>query len=302
MAHQRLIEPGVLLVVTARVDGQLTPQPGRAADRGWRPVAIDDVALPESRGPRSRRSGAVAQHRHHPRWNRRRGEAARSRPGRRGPRCSDPLLRCGRRARMETRRAVVPSLPNRDRGCDGIRYAQSGDQHVARWPSRQEFLRRATSATRVGEPEPVLDLFGGRQPPNHARPVRSRIAQRQRHRVLAVASADASFRGRLCRAWTPQTDARWRTPSSAALTHETSGPNACPCRVSGGLGRGAQPPAGGSLGHSRLRDGCCVRVVLRRSESVALETRTRASAGGVAGGQDMRGTHGWSGYMVATVV
>jgi hypothetical protein len=40
-----------------------------------------------------------------------------------------------------------------------IRYAPSGDQHVARWPAREEFVRRETSATSVGEPEPVSDLF-----------------------------------------------------------------------------------------------------------------------------------------------
>jgi hypothetical protein len=40
-----------------------------------------------------------------------------------------------------------------------IRYAKSGDQHVTRWPAREEFVRRATSPTSVGEPEPVSDLF-----------------------------------------------------------------------------------------------------------------------------------------------
>jgi hypothetical protein len=40
-----------------------------------------------------------------------------------------------------------------------IRYAKSGDQHVARWPACVEFVRRATSPTSVGEPEPVTDLF-----------------------------------------------------------------------------------------------------------------------------------------------
>ena len=40
-----------------------------------------------------------------------------------------------------------------------IRYARSGDQHVARWPACVEFVRRATSPTSVGEPEPVTDLF-----------------------------------------------------------------------------------------------------------------------------------------------
>jgi hypothetical protein len=40
-----------------------------------------------------------------------------------------------------------------------IRYAPSGDQHVARWPSGTEFVRRATSPTSVGVEEPIVDLF-----------------------------------------------------------------------------------------------------------------------------------------------
>ena len=43
-----------------------------------------------------------------------------------------------------------------------IRHAPSGDQYVARWPSRTEFVRRETSATSVGSPEPVADLFDRR--------------------------------------------------------------------------------------------------------------------------------------------
>ena len=40
-----------------------------------------------------------------------------------------------------------------------IRYALSGDQHVARWPSGKEFVRRATPPTGVGVEEPVVDLL-----------------------------------------------------------------------------------------------------------------------------------------------
>jgi hypothetical protein len=40
-----------------------------------------------------------------------------------------------------------------------IRYAPNGDQYVVRWPSRAEFVRRETSATSVGAPEPHPDLF-----------------------------------------------------------------------------------------------------------------------------------------------
>ena len=38
-------------------------------------------------------------------------------------------------------------------------YAESGDQHVARWPERREYVRRATSATSVGDPETESVFF-----------------------------------------------------------------------------------------------------------------------------------------------
>ena len=39
-----------------------------------------------------------------------------------------------------------------------IRYDNAtGDQHVGRWPPAQEFVRRGTTATSVGDPEPVTD-------------------------------------------------------------------------------------------------------------------------------------------------
>lgn len=35
----------------------------------------------------------------------------------------------------------------------------TGDQHVAQWPPPREFIRRATSATSLGDPEPVHDIL-----------------------------------------------------------------------------------------------------------------------------------------------
>ncbi|MDX6358440.1 MAG: hypothetical protein QOH37_1494 [Nocardioidaceae bacterium] len=41
-----------------------------------------------------------------------------------------------------------------------IRYDEpTGDQFVATWPPAREFVRRGTSATSVGKPEPVHDLL-----------------------------------------------------------------------------------------------------------------------------------------------
>jgi hypothetical protein len=41
-----------------------------------------------------------------------------------------------------------------------IRYDDAtGDQHVAIWPLAREFIRRGTSDTTVGDPEPVHDIL-----------------------------------------------------------------------------------------------------------------------------------------------
>jgi len=37
--------------------------------------------------------------------------------------------------------------------------APTGDQHTARWPSGGEFVRRGTSATSLGPPEPTAELL-----------------------------------------------------------------------------------------------------------------------------------------------
>jgi Pyridoxamine 5'-phosphate oxidase len=41
-----------------------------------------------------------------------------------------------------------------------VRYdTPTGDQHVAQWPPGREYVRRATSATSVGDPEPAGELI-----------------------------------------------------------------------------------------------------------------------------------------------
>jgi hypothetical protein len=43
-----------------------------------------------------------------------------------------------------------------------IRYDDAtGDQHVVRWPPPREFIRRGTSATSLGDPEPCRDILTG---------------------------------------------------------------------------------------------------------------------------------------------
>ena len=40
-----------------------------------------------------------------------------------------------------------------------IRWGNDNDQYVTRWPAHAEFVRRGTSATSVGPPEPIEDLL-----------------------------------------------------------------------------------------------------------------------------------------------
>jgi hypothetical protein len=51
-----------------------------------------------------------------------------------------------------------------------IRYEDAtGDQYVTQWPAGQEFVRRGTSPTSVGPPEPISDLLGSIPGPAPAR-------------------------------------------------------------------------------------------------------------------------------------
>jgi hypothetical protein len=44
-----------------------------------------------------------------------------------------------------------------------VRYDEpTGDQFVAMWPAGKEFVRRSTSATSLGDPEPTGDVLGPR--------------------------------------------------------------------------------------------------------------------------------------------
>jgi hypothetical protein len=159
LARERLVDPGVLLVVTIRRDGspRLSPveplvldgdlwlsmmwQSRKAAD-----LRRDDRILVHSIV--TNRDGAEGE-------LKLRGRAL-------------PLDDLDVRARYCDAVAVLGWRPEEPRfhlfridieDVTLIRYAPSGDQHVARWPSRTEFVRRETSATSVGPPEPVTDLF-----------------------------------------------------------------------------------------------------------------------------------------------
>lgn len=158
-ARQRLVGPGVLLVVTVRRDGtpRLSPTEPLLLDGDlwlsmmWRSrkaadLVVDDRVLVHSvvttpdgdEGEIKVRGRAVPV----------------DDPERRLHYC-DAVQTLGWRPVEPYFHLFVVDIAD----VTSIRYATSGDQHVARWPARVEFVRRATSPTSVGEPEPVTDLF-----------------------------------------------------------------------------------------------------------------------------------------------
>ncbi len=159
VAHDRLIAPGVLLVVTIRRDGTARLSPVE-------PLVLDgDLWL--SMMWQSRKATDLLR--------------------------DDRLLvhsiittRDGDEGEVKLRGRAVPvgDPESRTRYCDAvsvlgwrpeepyfhlfrveisdvtfIRYAPTGDQYVAHWPPGAEFVRRSTSPTSVGTEEPVHDLF-----------------------------------------------------------------------------------------------------------------------------------------------
>lgn len=161
IAHERLITPGVLLVVTIRKDGTARLSPVE-------PFVLDGVLwLSMMLGSRKAadllRDPRVLVH-----------SIITSPSGEEGE------VKLRGTARHETEEkvqqryadAVSAALPwSPDVGkfhlfavdiaqTTYIRYDNAtGDQHVAIWPPGREFWRRATSATSVGEEEPIRDLL-----------------------------------------------------------------------------------------------------------------------------------------------
>jgi Pyridoxamine 5'-phosphate oxidase len=166
LARQRLIEPGVLLVATIRRDGtpRLSPVEPMVMDGDlwlsmmWQSTKARDLM----RDPRLLLHSVIT-----------------NRDGTEG----ELKLRCT--ARAEDDRAVQRRYADTvavTLGWDPdpgrfhlfaidvehvtfIRYdSASGDQFVAMWPPPREFVRHHTSATSVGDPEPVTGLLEAGRP------------------------------------------------------------------------------------------------------------------------------------------
>ena len=161
LAERRLIEPGVVLVATIRRDGtpRLSPVEPLIADSRlwlsmmWGSRKADDL----HRDPRVLVHNVIT-----------------SRDGGEGELKVRGLVRVwtdpetqGRYAETAARTLGWRPEPGRFHlfsvdiaQVTFIRYdADTGDQHVASWPPAREFVRRGTTATTVGAPEPESGLL-----------------------------------------------------------------------------------------------------------------------------------------------
>jgi Pyridoxamine 5'-phosphate oxidase len=161
LAERRLIDPGVVLVATIRRDGtpRLSPVEPLVMDgRLWLSMMWGSrKAADLDRDPRVLVHSVIT--------SRDGGEGElKVRGSARG--CTDPQVQ-GRYIeavartlgwRPEAGRFHLFSLDIRH--VTFIRYDDAtGDQHVALWPPAREFVRRGTSATTVGPPEPEFGLL-----------------------------------------------------------------------------------------------------------------------------------------------
>jgi hypothetical protein len=160
-ARQRLVEPGVLLVVTLRADGtpRLSPVEPFVLDGRlllsmmWGSLKAKDLL----RDPRVLVHSIVT--------NREGGEGELKVRGE-GLAVDDPGLQEQYAAAVGDALGWQPVVGRFHlfdvdlHQVTFIRYDhETGDQHVVIWPPAKEFVRRGTSATSVGPPEPVTDLL-----------------------------------------------------------------------------------------------------------------------------------------------
>ncbi len=160
-AHSRLIEPGVVLVATLRRDGspRLSPVEPFVLEGDlllsmlWRSFKARDLL----RDPRVLVHSIVTGRDGSDGELKVRGTACEERdPGRQGRYAEAVAAALG--WRPEPGRFHLFSVDVSE--VTFIRYDEpTGDQFVSSWPPPREFVRRGTSATSLGEPEPVSDLL-----------------------------------------------------------------------------------------------------------------------------------------------
>lgn len=164
LGEQRLIDSGVVLVGTVRRDGtaRISPvEPLIWEGDLWLSMLLGSYKAADlTRDPRilvhsivTGRDGAAGEYKV-------RGRAIEER---------EPAIQQGYADEVETRLGWNPE-PGRFHlfridvdDVTFVRYDEpTGDQFITRWPGRQEFVRRGTSATSLGDAQPYPDLLDGR--------------------------------------------------------------------------------------------------------------------------------------------
>jgi hypothetical protein len=159
VAHDRLIAPGVLLVATVRHDGTpgLSPVEPLVLDGDlWLSMMWQSrKALDLLRDDRILVHSVITH---------REGSEGEVKVRGRGI----PIADADRRGRYCDEVSVLGWRPEEPyfhlfridiMDVSFVRYGPTGDQHVARWPAGDEFVRKETSPTSVGPEERVVDLF-----------------------------------------------------------------------------------------------------------------------------------------------
>jgi hypothetical protein len=159
VAHERLISPGILLVVTNRRDGtpRLSPVEPLLLDGSlWLSMMWQSrKAIDLRRDSRlllhsvvTTRDGAEGELKV-------RGRAIEEQDPARRSAYRDAVAVLGWQPEEPWFHLFQVDLTD----ITYVRYASNGDQHVVRWPPSSEFVRRATSPTSVGPAETVRDLL-----------------------------------------------------------------------------------------------------------------------------------------------
>jgi hypothetical protein len=161
LGRQRLIEPGVVLVGTVRKDGtaRISPVEPLLWDHDlWLSMLLGSFKAADlRRDPRILVHSVVAGPDGGPGEYKVRGQAIEE---------SSKSLQAGYAEETRNRLGWDP-VPGRFhlfrieiKDVTFIRYEkETGDQFVSRWPDRREFVRRGTSATALGDPQPYRDLL-----------------------------------------------------------------------------------------------------------------------------------------------
>ena len=164
-----------------------------------------------------------------------------------------------------------------------IRYDEpTGDQFVASWPPPREFVRRGTTATSVGEPEPVNDLLVPAERSRHARFGAMTALRRRRARALGLRAAQAGPRARAHAVRARPRAGRARRGEPAARRQDPGG-RAAERRL---RAQPAHPQPRGGADRARPRPGARLRARHRRDRRPrprprppALRAQRRAGAG-----------------------